>query len=408
MRKITGIICEYNPFHNGHAWQIQQARQMGATHILCVMSGDFVQRGSPALFPRHVRAKAALSSGADLVVQLPTVYAMARAERFAYGAMSILDRLGCVDAVHFGSECGDIRLLRQAAQAVLDPRVLLRTKERMKSGEAFAPARMHATAELFSPKIAELLANPNDTLAVEYLKWLIRLKSPIQPETVLRKGVRHEQMQPQDGFASASLLRESFQKRQIESLSPYVPEPAMSVYRQAVQEGRIFLRRSELDAAALFCLRGKSKRELADAADCAEGLHNRIYEAVRDSPDYITLLSLLAAKRYPNARLRRILLSACLGIREQDAHQPPPCAKILGFNRRGQEILRVQNTSPGFFLRSKSAELERLSPSCQRFVQIEDLAQNLYSIGLCALDGSRGEFLDNPVIIRQENDCMEV
>lgn len=400
MRKIAGIICEYNPFHSGHAWQIQQARQMGATHILCIMSGDFVQRGAPALFPRHVRAKAALLCGADLVLQLPLPYSMARAERFAYGAVSILDRLGCVDFLHFGSECGDIRLLARSARAILDPEVLRAAKERMKSGEAFAPARIHAVDRLYCRKTASLLSNPNDTLAVEYLKWLIRLKSPIQAQTVKRTGAGHSELQAREGFASASLLRRLFAQQTADALAPYVPQAAMQAYRQAAGEGRFFSRKAEWEAAVLFCLRGKTKEELFQTADCTEGLHNRIYEAVRDASDYRQLLTLLATKRYPTARLRRILLNACLGVTESDAHRPPACAKILGFNERGREILSTMNPAPGFFVRSKSTELERLSSACRRLVQIENHAQELFTVGLCTANGSRGEYLDNPVICR--------
>ncbi len=398
--KITGIICEYNPFHNGHAWQIQQARRAGATHIVCLMSGNFVQRGSPAILPRHVRARAALCCGADLVLQLPLPYAMARAERFAYGAVSILSRLGCVDALHFGSECGDLSLLYQAASAVLDPAVLSDAKRRMERGSAFAPARKIAVETLYGDQVASLLQNPNDTLAVEYLKWLIRLKSPIQPETVPRYQVRHEQMQAAGGIASATFIRQGIvQDGTLSPMFSYAPNPAVEVYQAAEQNGQVFLREEAFEAAVLFALRGKSLEEWERTADMASGLHNRIYEKVREADSYPHLLRLLSCKRYPNARLRRILISACLGLTEAQAHRPPACAKILGFGPRGLEILRAMQLYPGFFVRSKSADLSRLSPECAQLISLEDRAQGLYSLGLASPTHAKGEFTDNPVIL---------
>ena len=399
--KIAGIICEYNPFHNGHAWQIEQARNAGATHVICLMSGDFVQRGSPALFPRHVRAKAALLCGADLVLQLPLPYAMARAERFAYGAVSILDRLGCVDVLHFGSECGDIGLLLEAAHVVMDPAVLSAAKEQMDLGKAFAPARTLAVEQLYGPRVSSLLQNPNDTLGIEYLKWILRLKSPIQPQTIPRHQVGHEQMQAKGGFASATFLRQNIKSSgDLLPLLPYVPRQAAGVYLEAEQSGHVFRREEAVDAAVLFSLRGKSLQELEQTADMGDGLHHRIFQKVRDARSYSDLLRLLACKRYPNARLRRILLSACLGITEKEAHRPPPYAKILGFGPRGLEILRAIRPYPGFSVRSKSADIRRLSPECARLVAWEDRAQGLYALGLAFPAHAKGEFLTNPVILR--------
>ncbi len=399
--KITGIICEYNPFHNGHAWQIQQARKAGATHIVCLMSGNFVQRGSPALLPRHIRARAALLCGADLVLQLPLPYAMARAERFAYGAVSILSQLGCVNALHFGSECGDLSLLQKAASAVTDPAVLSETKRWMEQGTAFAPARKIAVEMLYGKQIASLLQNPNDTLAVEYLKWLTRLKSTIRPETVPRYQVQHDQMQSAREISSATFLRQSAEEeKKLLPLFPYVPAPAAEIYQTAEQNGQFFLREEAFEAAVLFSLRGKSLQELEQAADMTDGLHNRIYKKAREACNYSHLLRLLACKRYPNARLRRILLSACLGLTEKQAHRPPAYTKILGFGPRGLEILRTLQPHPGFFVRSKSADLSRMSPECTELLALEDRAQGLYSLGLASPPPATGEFTDNPVILR--------
>ena len=185
---VAGIVAEYNPFHNGHAHLIEAARAAGATHIVAVMSGSFVQRGGPACAPKTVRANAAVACGADLVLELPLPYAMATAERFAAGAVGILGGLGCVDVLAFGSECGDIDLLAKAAGAVLAPYCGEYTKNLLDTGVTYARARQKAVEELYGPEVAEVLSSPNNTLAVEYLKQISLQELRIAPFTIPRAG----------------------------------------------------------------------------------------------------------------------------------------------------------------------------------------------------------------------------
>ena len=188
--RIGGVVAEYNPFHNGHAYQLMELRQAGATHIAVVMSGNFVQRGEPALLDKWTRAEAALLCGADLILELPLPYGAATAERFAFGAVSLLEGLGCVDLLGFGCESGDLPALQRAARAVEDPEVYEAVRERMAEGISFAAAREEAVRERWG-EAGDALRRPNDILAVEYLRQLGRLGSPIRPVAVGQIGRAH-------------------------------------------------------------------------------------------------------------------------------------------------------------------------------------------------------------------------
>lgn len=218
--KITGIIAEYNPFHNGHRYQIQKARQItGADYVIVVMSGNFTQRGTPALIDKYSRAKMALMGGADLVLELPVCFATGSAEYFASGAIALLNQLGCVDSICFGSECGDIVPLKNLAQALVhetdDYKKILKSK--LKSGSTYPVARNAALAETLDGFIPYdmILGFPNNILGIEYIKALIRQNSPIEPFTNKRIGSDYHSYKLADAFSSAISIRQSLLARMI-------------------------------------------------------------------------------------------------------------------------------------------------------------------------------------------------
>ena len=219
--KTTGIICEYNPLHNGHLYQIQQVRKNGAEAIVAVMSGNFMQRGDVAVMDKFTRAKLAVESGVDLVIELPEPYAVAPAEVFALGGVALLSALPNVTEISFGSECGDLELLRQAADACY----LCKTEYRdvmqdfLKQGHPYPEVLMHMVEQLYGTEVAEVLLEPNNTLAVEYLNAMHTLKSPLEPYTVQRRGAGHHSLllgeeRPEEGtagIASATYIRNCIQ-----------------------------------------------------------------------------------------------------------------------------------------------------------------------------------------------------
>ena len=189
---ICGIISEFNPFHTGHQTLVEAVRRSGATHILAVMSGNFVQRGEPAAFSKWARAEMALTSGVDLIVELPLPWALSGAEKFAFGGVSLLESLGCVEWIAFGSECGDATRLMEAARCILSPGIQKGLRAQLQTGSTFARARQEAVRELFGDSIAELLSSPNNILGIEYCKALQTLRSTILPFTIRRAGAPHD------------------------------------------------------------------------------------------------------------------------------------------------------------------------------------------------------------------------
>ena len=190
---LAGIISEYNPFHYGHAALIKKTRQNGATHIVAVMSGNFVQRGEPAVLSKWARTRQALENGVDLVVELPLPWALSGAEKFALGGVSLLDAMG-TDIISFGSETGDIKSLKKAADILQSRSFSEAIKKELKNGNTFAKARQNAVLSLFDSKTAELLSSPNNILGIEYIKSIDKLKSKIEPFTTKRVGAAHDKI----------------------------------------------------------------------------------------------------------------------------------------------------------------------------------------------------------------------
>ena len=330
--KICGIVAEYNPFHNGHKLHIDETKEkFGATHIVAVMSGNFTQRGDAAITDKYKRAETALRNSVDLVIELPAAYALASAEQFARGAVFLLDALGCVDMMSFGSECGDIDLLQETAGAVLYCQQTEDFYALMRRGDSFPAALQKTIEKYYEKEIIDALTTPNNTLAVEYLKALGELGSSISPVTVARSGAGHDSHETCGNIASASKIRHIILNGK--SADVFLPEPFSAETAD--------IRR--LETAILAKLRTMSKAEIEKAPNVLIGLENRIYKAAHVSRSLAELFLLTKTKRYTMARIRRIILSCFLGIRKTDLRGEPAYIHILGMNAKGREILSAAN-----------------------------------------------------------------
>lgn len=389
--KIAGIVAEYNPFHKGHAHHIERTRARGngceATHVVAVMSGNFVQRGEPALLPKMRRVQAALNGGVDLVLELPVPWALSSAERFADGAVSILHALGCVDVLSFGSECGDIAALERVVDALESPRFGALLRYRMEGGNPFPEARQKAVQELAGIKSAALLESANNTLGIEYLKALRRLHSPIQPYTVPRFGAAHDSVHPVGDMASASYVRLLVQGDRLMSAAPYMPVSSSAILSEAVRSGQCPARIERLERALLCTLRRLSRADWAALPDIAEGLENRLYTAARQATGYEELVDAVKTRRYTRTRIQRLLWNAFLGITAEWQTKSPPYIRVLGMNDRGAEILtaarhaRAAQAAP-LPLLSRAAQIEQMDDEAQRVFALECLASDLYALAL--------------------------
>ena len=378
--KITGIICEYNPFHNGHLYHMNQTRKNGATHIVAVMSGNYVQRGDIAVLDKFTRAKLAVRGGADLVIEIPSVYALSSAEFYARGAVSILDSLGCVDEISFGSEAGSVEDLKKASEIAEECSSSPELEEYLRNGMSYPNAINTMVYEKYGKKagnrIGEILASPNNVLAVEYLKALRRLGSDIQPVTVQRKSVAHDSMVALNGIASASFIRKCIQEKI--DFSDFVPDYVYSAYVRAVSEKR----RADiknLERIILYKLRTITPEQLRSVPDVGQGLEYRIIEnAVLTNLDEIFMN--IKTRRYTMARIKRIFLNMLIGIEKRDLDILPPYGRILAVTERGRDILSKAKETGKIPFGTSLAKLGKSSEDAQRFSQIEGRASDIYAL----------------------------
>ncbi len=387
--KVSGIICEYNPFHNGHLYHIRKTRENGATHIAAVMSGNFVQRGDTAIMDKLERARLAVRSGADLVIELPVQYSLASAENFASGAVHLLDSLGAVDELSFGSECGDTQKLLKAMETV-DLAALTHAdeiKSIMEKGYTY-PRALNSVVNGYDPEAAAIIAEPNNTLAVEYLRALKRSGSAMEPFTVMREKAAHDGTEASDGFASASMLREMIENG--ESIDSFTTEEWAAAVRNAVKNGET-ASMSRLERVILYKLRTCSVEEIAQICDVGQGLEHRIYGA-RMAGSLDELLFTVKTKRYTMARIRRIMLALLIGITKTDMEQLPPYGRILAFNERGREILARAKGSAVIPFGSSIAKLSQLGDTAERFAELEIRASDIYGLALDTVTSAQKDY----------------
>ena len=373
--KISGIICEFNPLHNGHAALLRHVRQTMGGPIVCVMSGNFVQRGEAAALDKWSRTRLALQNGADLVIELPLPWAMAGAERFALGGVSLLHALGCVDTLAFGSESGDAAALMSVAKFLRTPAFPAQVKPYLAQGDSFAIARSKAIAAALGADAADLNGQPNNILGIEYCKAILGTGAPLQPYTVRRFHVDHDSQNTSGQFASASLLRGMSAKN--EDISPFVPSDTADVIRTLQADGRYPASLQYLERGILGFLSACPPAQLQNVPDVAEGIENRVLAAAGQVSTLSELYDAVKTKRYSHARIRRIVLSTYLGL-TKDLPETPPYIRVLGMNENGTEILRAAH--PTLPLVMRPANVRTLTAAGQRVFELEARADDLYAL----------------------------
>ncbi len=408
--KTACIIAEYHPFHNAHARMAAQLHGMGYEAVIAVMSGNFVQRGTPALLPKQVRAAAALACGVDLAVELPCRAAAATAQRFAAAGVAAAAALGA-DVLAFGAEDADPARLAAVVDALEAPAYPALLKAGLDEGLPFFAARANA-AEQLCPGAAALLAKPNNILAVEYMAALAAMQkqraaagdtAPLpRPLPLPRTGAAYDgepdslqntadsaAQRPDAGIASAGWLRE----RPMEEWAPYVPAAALELYQKAAAEGRI-LDSGRWQTAALALLRSRTAADLAALPDAAEGLDALLGRAIRECTSLEELYARVKSKRYAHARIRRLVLAAALGWRAGPAEAAAelPYLRVLGATAAGRQVLSAAAKSGGLPVSSSLAALERLGGAAAEAARRESAAGDLYALALQAPEACGTEY----------------
>ncbi|MBQ2932494.1 MAG: nucleotidyltransferase [Clostridia bacterium] len=375
--KTAAIVCEYNPFHNGHKFHIEETKQkLGADAVVLVMSGNFVQRGEVALFDKKLRAEAAIACGADLCIELPAVYSLASAEFFADGAIKILSSLGIVDFLSFGAECEDLETLKNIAQLLADEPddFSAAIKENLAKGVSFPLARAKAVSKILGSSAAEMISTPNNILAIEYIKAIISSKSRITPFAVLRKGADHDSTLPQENIASATFVRDLILNGQ--DFSQFVPDDAYKIFKYAKIHSVKALEK------AILCELAKTPAEnLAKIADVGEGIENRIKAKTETASGLDELTDAVKSKRYTHSRIRRILLSALLGITDADRSMPPAYIRILAQNEKGQKLISAAKKKSTLPLVRNTSQINKLGdPALKAVWERERMFDRIYDL----------------------------
>lgn len=363
---ISAIISEYNPFHLGHQYHIKKTRELTSSkYVISLMSGSFVQRGEPAVFDKYTRAKMALLNGADLVIELPTIYATQSASNFAQGAVNLLNSLNCVDYLSFGSECGDIDELTKNANMIanLTDDDNLAIKEYLKDGLSYPIALSKIISDSNNINV---LNNSNNILAIEYIKSLKITKSLIKPVTIKREGASYNETSLYSGsYASATAIREAILRK--EDFSSFIPDNIVSLFTNPVSL-------DNFSDTLFYKLNSMKETGFTMYEDVNEEISNRIIKNLNNFKDISSFIETIKSKNYTYTRISRCLLHILLDIKNNDSKILPSYARILGFKKDAKELLGILKENSSIPLVSKLADAS-IDPSLMKDID----STNLYS-----------------------------
>lgn len=390
MDKILGIISEYNPFHLGHLYHLNESKkQVNPDYTVCVMSGNFVERGDTSIIDKWSRAEMALRNGIDLVIELPVVYSISSAENFAMGGIKILNSFNMNTTLSFGSECGDMSILEEIANVLVEePKEYLSIlNHELASGISFPKAREHALLMYLNNirRYANVLSESNNILGIEYLKAILKQKSKINAITISRKYSKYNSLSLDSKYSSASAIREAISSG-IDVFS-YLPEASYKILQHKINDNQIVLGLSTFEQAIIYRLRTMSVEQIAMLPDVSEGLENKIKKASNECNTLSELIQKIKSKRYTMTRINRILLYVLLDISQKDieaSYKIKPYIRVLGANSSGKELISKiskQNkkvdiiTSPRRFLKNSTNKV------LKNMLEKDMFASNVYTLG---------------------------
>lgn len=409
--KVVGIVSEYNPFHNGHKYHIQAAKEAcGSDYAICIMSGSFVQRGEPAIYDKWSRARMAVMNGADLVIELPVVYACQPAEIFALGAVKILNSMGIVDYICFGSELGDTDALHKLAKLLHNEpqefKQLLRTQ--LEQGMSYPKAVSNALASYTSEDdrmdADGILRNPNNVLGIEYIKALLALNSNIEPVAVKRIASGYNDVDITGSIASATAVRSEIKEKGISGkVRSSVPENSVAIIESNLKSCRHPLYLNDFSDMLLYRLRLIDEAELRKYMNVREGIENRLKKYAQTSRDCEELIECVKTKRYTRTYIQRLLCHMLLDIRKSDIASfkgldYPSYIRILAFNENGTGLLKELKKLAAYPVISKVADFRCHDDRINKMFAYDILATNIYNLGYRTPEFKKGseDYLTSP------------
>ena len=392
MSKVLGIIAEYNPFHNGHLYHIKKSiEETGASSVICVMSGNFVQRGNTSIVDKWTKTKMALANGVDLVLELPTIYSVSSAENFAEGAIRLLDSLKIVDTISFGMEAKDIASLNNIANVLYtEPKEYTTILEHeLRKGVSFPKARENAVMMYLNDikQYANILTASNNILAIEYLKAIKKLKSKLNPIGIRREKVLYNDEIIIDDFASATAIRKMIATGQFSDIQKVMPKSSYALLADELRKGHYVLDLSKFQKEIIYNLRKMSVEEIAQLVDVSEGLENAIKNAANSSNNLVDFVNIVKSKRYTQTRIQRILIYALLGITNSKMlafKKAVPYARVLGFNENGKQLISQiakKNKKVQIVTSVKKYMDESKNKVLKEMLETDILATNVYTLG---------------------------
>lgn len=392
MSKVLGIIAEYNPFHNGHLYHIKKSiEETGASSVICVMSGNFVQRGNTSIVDKWTKTKMALANGVDLVLELPTIYSVSSAENFAEGAIRLLDSLKIVDTISFGMEAKDIASLNNIANVLYtEPKEYTTILEHeLRKGVSFPKARENAVMMYLNDikQYANILTGSNNILAIEYLKAIKKLKSKLNPIGIRREKVLYNDEIIIDDFASATAIRKMIATGQFSDIQKVMPKSSYALLADELRKGHYVLDLSKFQKEIIYNLRKMSVEEIAQLVDVSEGLENAIKNAANSSNNLVDFVNIVKSKRYTQTRIQRILIYALLEITNSKMlafKKAVPYARVLGFNENGKQLISQiakKNKKVQIVTSVKKYMDESKNKVLKEMLETDILATNVYTLG---------------------------
>lgn len=411
MSRVIGVVAEYNPFHNGHYYHLQATKEItGAEYCVAVISGNFTQRGDTSIVNKWAKAYMAICGGADLVIELPTVYSISSAENFASGAVKILDNLKVVDAISFGAEANDFATLNNIANVLYEePKAYTNIlSHELKKGISYPAARENALMMYLNDikRYANTLSSPNNILAIEYLKALKIQKSKLEPIMIRRKKVYYNDNKIVDDFASATAIRKLLQGGEYANLRKVIPRSSYTIIGQESRKGGMVLSLSKYEKEIIYTLRKMTVEEIAELPDVSEGLQFAIKNAANEANNLKDLISNIKSKRYTQTRIQRILLYALLGIDKklmENSRKVVPYVRVLGFTQKGKSLLsEISRRNPKLniitSLKKYMNQNQNKNKVLAEMLEKDIFATDVYTLGYIGESKANLDFTNNMII----------
>lgn len=409
MGKVLGIIAEYNPFHNGHLHHLQVSKNMTeAEHTIAIISGNFTQRGDTSIIDKWSKAQIAIENGVDLVIELPTLYSVSSAENFADGAVKILNSLGIVDFISFGSECNDIEILNDIANILhYEPKEYKKIlSEELKTGISYPSARQNALQRYLEndAKYFNVLKEPNNILGIEYLKALKKNKSSIIPITIQREAVDYSSKFVRNNIASSTAIRDIIQNNRLELYKKVMPVSSYNTVQDKIRDKQIITNLSVFEKEIIYSIRKMSIEEIKNIPDVSEGLENALKNAANSSNTLSDFINIVQTKRYTRTRIQRILVYILLGITKQDMEMSKktlPYVRILGFNNNGKKMLSqicINNPDLAVITSVKKFVDENKNKNLKSMLEKDILATDVFTLGYTGESWANLDFTHNLVL----------